>query len=151
MHFTPFPNLRCLTSVFPSKLFSPALSPLSYVVAHDWNYPFSAPLATAITIFAFFCNYILHSGQAECHIFPVIFTKTFFLKKLKTPENSLSRLLLKFAPRLLCKTQNFTLDPLNNNPPTKLQTRFHFSVFCPVFPEIFSQQAYNSLRSRPSS
>lgn len=137
------------TSLLCQSFFPVAWSPLSFVTAH---YPFPAPLATAIAIFAFFCNYIPHTVQAECHIFPVISNKAFFSKKIKDPwihypGSSWSLFLICFA-----RPKTSPWGPLNNNPNTKLQTRFNFNIFCPVFPEmLFSQRAYNSPRSQPSS
>lgn len=124
-------NIRYLTSVFPSKLFSLALSLLFCIIDHDWHYPFPAALLQYLPFFFFSSKCIPHSGQAECHIFPV---------------------LLNFFLVCFARCQTSPWNPFNKYTHTELQTRFNFSIFCHVFLEVlFSKQAYNSPRSQPSS
>lgn len=71
MHFPRFPNMTYLAPVFPSKLFSPDLSPPSCVTARNWYYLFPAPCLP------FSCSHIPHLGQTECYMFPVISLRQF--------------------------------------------------------------------------
>lgn len=56
-------NIRYLTSVFPSKLFSLALSLLFCIIDHDWHYPFPAALLQYLPFFFFPPSAYLTQGK----------------------------------------------------------------------------------------
>lgn len=152
MHFppAPFPRIRDLTFLSSVKAFFPASSPPSCVIAPGWHYPFPGPLAAVMTIFGFLQLHTTPRARRMSHI-PSNLHYDLFSRETK--HHWIQYPGSPWSLFLICTVRLETppWSPLNNKPHTNLQTKFSFSVFCPVFPEmLFSQQAHNSPRSQPS-